>query len=208
MRDRLSYYGAGLLALAVGALAAVVLYVASPPHGEPMRSSPFDTTGRVIGPIFLALGVAALVQPTLLRRLVRPGPLVHLLHKANRRRSGIDTRPAYVWIGLIIGSLAVLFHAGMRELHTTFDSNGVRWRDWPWQQDEVRPWSELCDLVIVHTFKKKSGKVRKRSHLDLTFRDGTQVLTGRDHSRRADLWEAPAAFASQRSGVAVHRVER
>jgi len=118
----------------------------------------------------------------------------------------MDIRPTCVWAGLIVGSFALLVHASMRELHTTFDANGVR-ATGPGHRKRCA-WSDLTDLIIVRTSKKKTGKVVKRSHLDLTFRDGVQILTGRDHSRPTDFWEAPAAFASQQSGLAIRRVER
>jgi hypothetical protein len=96
----------------------------------------------------------------------------------------------------------------IRAEHVTFDAAGVRWRDWPWQEDRVRSWQDVTDVRIVRIHVAPSGRERERPHLGLEFRDGTVLHAGGKFDLPPGHWEAPAALASQKSGVPVRRVDR
>ncbi len=206
--DRLRYYGANLLALLCGAAVAVVLAETTrlPPHE--FRYSVFDGSGRWIGPAFVGLGLAGWLAMLLIDRLVAPATLVHILHRANKGRlTGIDMRPATRKLGLGVAALAVVLHYTLRINHTTLADDGVRWRDWPWQEEQVQPWSAVRDVRIVRTFTATSGRVVERPHLGIEFADGTVVHVGKRDDKHVDgYWEAPAALAAGRSGLTVRHV--
>lgn len=207
-RDQWLYYAANGVAVVVGTAGAALLYFGCAPVAAAMRFSPFDGFGRLLGPFFVVLGGGGMVLPMLARKMVRPGPLLHILHRANRRYGGADMTRALLVVSSLVLAAAILLHVGLRSMHTTIDEQGVRWRDWPWQSEQVREWSEVTDVRIVRTFEAMTGKVVERPHLVLTFEPGVEVVTGKRNTRPPEFWEAPANFASKHAGVAVRHVEK
>lgn len=212
-RDRRRYHLANALAVVIGLAAGAALW-ATPPLAEDgvlWRSSLYEhPAARLLGPLFVVLAVGGLAVVPLAERLVAPGPLLHIMVRSSRRQfaAGVDLRPALRWLSLVLGTLAILVHAGLRNEHTTFTADGVRWRDWPWQADVAFPWREVADIKIVRTFEALTGKVIERPHLSIDFHNAENLRlgTGDDRPRRA--WDEVAAIASARSGVAVRHVER
>lgn len=210
--DRRRYHLANALACGVGAVAGAALWATPPLAGEGVlwRQSLYDhPAGRLLGPFFLLLAVGGLAVVPLAERLVAPGPLLHILTRSSARQfaAGIDLRPALRWVSVVIGSLAILLHLGMRNEHTTFVVEGVQWRDWPWQADTTQPWADVADIRLVATFTAMTGKVVERPHLSLVFRDGSGLRLGKSATRSEPFWAEVAALASVRSGVAVRRLE-
>jgi len=207
-RDKLAYYGANALALLVGAAAGVSLLLLTPPPDGPMRFSPFDRGGRYIGPVFVLLGIGGAVVPWIVRRMVRPGPLLHILHRTCRQYGGVDVGPILVRFGCVVATIAVVLHVSLKEIHVTLEEQQVRWRDWPWQDEQQRDWSQVDDIRIVRTFEAMTGTVVERPHLVLRFADGVEVVTGKSDTRPDGFWEGPARYASEHSGVPVRHVVR
>lgn len=209
--DRVRYYGANLLALLLGTVPAAVLFLWVP-AAEPgvlFRTMVYDhPAARAIGPFFVMLAVGAMVAYPLAARLVRAGPLQHFLWRSSAQFGRADPRPATKWMGRIVGPLAVIAHFGMQLEHTTFDAAGVRWRAWPWQEEQSRAWTDVRDVRIVRLWVAASGNPVERPHLGLEFHDGEVLHLGGWNDAPAGTWEAPAAIAAERAGVALRRVER
>lgn len=206
--DRVRYYAANLLAILIGTGAAILLAEGTQLAAVPYRYTPFDGAGRWLGAGFFGLGMGAYVAMMLIDRMVAPGPLLHILwHSGRRFGAGLDFRPGTRRLGLLVAVAALALHFGIRRSHTTLDEVGVQWRDYPWQQDLSAPWSDLRDVRIVQTFTAMTGRVRQRPHLGLEFQDGTVLHLGRGDTRPIEVWERAAAFAAQRSGLTVRRVE-
>ena len=53
-----------------------------------------------------------------------------------------------------------------------------------------------------------TGRVVERPHLRLRFTDGAVVDHGRADARPLAVWEEAAAYASERAGVEVRRVDK
>jgi hypothetical protein len=211
--DRRRYYLANGLALGLGVVFGVALWMTPPlaEDGVLWRQSLYDhPAGRALGPLFFALSVGGLAVPKLADRLVAPGPLLHILARSAARQhaAGIDLRKALRWLSLVIGSLALLLHFGLRNEHATFDGNGLRWRSWPWQQEAERTWNEVADIRLVASLEAMTGRIVQRPHLSIEFADGEVLRLGKFNDRHERIWAEAAAIASARSGVAVRRVER
>jgi len=207
-RDLWTYYAANGLAVVVGIAAAALLYFGCGPVDAPMSFSPFDGVGRLLGPFFVVLGGGGMVLPMLARKMVRPGPLLHILHRSNQRFGGADMTRALLVVSSIVVPVAILLHFSLRAMHTTLDEQGVRWCNWPWQSEQEREWSELQDVRIVRTFEAMTGNVVERPHLVLTFEPGVEVVTGKRNSRPPGFWEAPADYAGKQAGIPVRHVDK
>ncbi|MBL8722997.1 MAG: hypothetical protein JNK49_03080 [Planctomycetes bacterium] len=211
--DRLRYHLANGLALALGVVAGGLVFLV-PPVAAPdclWRASLFDlVAARLLAPLFVALSAGGLLAPWLADRWVDPKALVHILRRSSRFHwmGDLDPRPALRWIAGPLLLLALVLHFGLRMEHTTMDQNGIRWRDWPWQSERARPWTEVVDVRIVRTFVATSGDVVERPHLGIEFADGEVLYVGqRDDSGRVD-WSRPAELAAARAGRSVRRVDR
>lgn len=211
-RDRGLYCLANVAALVLGAVAGGLLFLVPPVVATDClwRASIFDHAEmRAVAPLFVAISAGGLLAPWLADRWVDARALVHVLRRSSQRhRMGdLDPRPALRWIAGPLLLLALVLHFALRLEHTTMDANGIRWRDWPWQSERVRPWSEVEDVRIVRTFVAPNGNVVERPHLGIEFADGEVLYVGqRDDTRGAD-WNGPAEIASSRAGVAVNEVE-
>ncbi|MCK5940741.1 MAG: hypothetical protein KAI24_02130 [Planctomycetes bacterium] len=206
--DRARYYLANVAALLAGVSAVGLLYLVAPPHAEPRTFRATDGGGWLLGPFFLMLSVGALTSPLLLRWLVRPRPLAVLVYRASAKAGYKDFRPASMWLGAIVGCLALALHFALASLHLRLDQHGVRWRSAPFVGEHVRPWSEVADVRIVRTFEALTGKLVKQPHLVIAFADGAEVRHGRFDTRAPEVWEDAAAFAAERAGVPVRRVDK
>jgi hypothetical protein len=211
--DRRRYYLANALALLVGLVAGAAVW-ATPPLAETgvlWRSSLYDhPAARLLGPLFVVLAVGGLTVVPLAERLVAPGPLLHIMARSSQRQfaAGVDLRPALRWLSLVLGTLAVAVHAGVRNEHATFTADGVRWRNWPWQADVAFAWQDVSDIKLVRTFEAMTGKIVVRPHLSIDFRNGENLRLGTGDERPQRGWDGVAAIASACSGVVVRTVER
>ncbi|MEQ1634016.1 MAG: hypothetical protein ABL997_16680, partial [Planctomycetota bacterium] len=212
-RDRRLYYLANGAALVLGTVAGGLVFLV-PPVAAPVclwRSSVFDYVEmRLIAPFGVALSAGGLLAPWLAGRWVDARALVHVLRRSSQRHGmgDLDPRPALRWIAGPMLVLALMLHFALRLEHATMDEAGIRWRDWPWQSECVRPWSEVEDVRIVRTFVAPNGDVVERPHLAIEFADGEVLYLGqRDDSSDAE-WNVTAEIAASRAGVAVRRVDR
>ena len=208
---QLCFAGAGLLAAGLGTAAGALLYqVPKVDRSAALFSySNFDASGlRYVGPLFLALGVVGISIWPIAARSVSAATLHHLLWSQARVAGGADPRPITRWLGLAVGVVAIAAHLAIRVEHTSFDAQGVRWRDFPWQAEQVRPWSEVRDVRIVRQLTAAAGNVVDRPHLGIEFADGTVVHAGMRAYEQPAFWERPARIAGAHAGVPVHRVER
>lgn len=211
-RDRLRYYLANTLAVLIGVVAGLALWLLPPQTEEGMlfRSSAYDHVGRLIGPMFFGLGAGGLVLPPITMRLVAPGPLLHILTRSAMRqvKAPLDLLPALRWLSSGILVVALLVHLAVRSEHLTFDEVGVRWHTWPWQGERAQRWQDVTDVRLVSTFTAPTGNVVERKHLSVGFQDGSRVHFGRqDDAKSADI-ERAAKIAAERSGHELQRVER
>ena len=209
--DRLRYYGANLLALAIGGVAGVLLWSIPPIHedGVLWRQSLYDhPAGRLIGPFFLMVSVAAMLAYQLAASFVAAEPLQHILWKSAILFHRLDPRPVTKWAGRVVGTLAILLHTGMRMEHTTMDAAGVRWCEWPWQQEVTYTWNEVTDVRIVRTFAALTGTIVVRPWLRIEFVGGEVWRLGRHASRPATFWEEAADIVAAHAEVQVQHVER
>lgn len=212
-RDRRLYYLANVAALGLGAVAGGLLFLVPPVVASDClwRSSIFDHAEmRAIAPFGVLIAAGGLLAPWLADRWVDARALVHVLRRSSQRHgmSDLDPRPAVRWVMGPMLVLAILLHLALRLEHTTMDEAGIRWRDWPWQSERARPWSEVADVRLVRTFVAPTGNVVERTHLGIEFADGEVLYVGpRDDSSDAE-WTVPAEIAASRAGVSVREVER
>lgn len=206
--DRLRYYGAHFTALLLGVSAAAALDLVATPAARAHTYRVTDGVGRLLGPFFLTLSVGAATSPVLLGRFVRPAALQALLWRAARRAGHKDPRPLSLRLGLVVMLLALALHVALGGVFLRLGERGVSWRSQPFQSEQVRDWSALRSVELVRTFAAMTGRVVERPHLRLRFTDGAVVDHGRADARPLAVWEEAAAYASERAGVEVRRVDK
>ncbi len=207
--DRRAWYLSNTLSGLLGLSAALLLYAIPPlpADGALLRVAAYESGGRVLGPMFLGLSLTLVLTVVLSARLVRPGPLLHLLRRSMGAYGGADMRRPAVWVGGIAAGAALALHFAIWLEHTTFTTTEVRWRDWPWQAEQVRAWSAVTDVRMVHTWIAPNGSRKQRPHIGLQFADGTVLHIGRRDEIRSEVLQQAIAAASERSGRAVRKVE-
>ncbi|MCB9892224.1 MAG: hypothetical protein H6833_11290 [Planctomycetes bacterium] len=212
-RDRRRYYSANLCALLVGIAVGALLWWTPPASAGASlwRLSTYDhPAGRLLGPFFLMLAVGCYTVPWFADRFVAQGPLRHILwESASRMRlTGLDLRPAMRTMAWIIGGLAILLHDSMRSQHTTMTTDGITYRDWPWETEVHHDWRDVQDIRIVRTFEAMTGTIVARPHLGIEFVGGDVIHVGRRVTMPPRFWDEAAKIASEKSGVRVRHVER
>lgn len=207
--DRRAWYLSNTLSGLLGLGAALLLYAipAGSADGALLHVAAYESGGRVLGPMFLGLSVTLVLTVVLSARLVRPGPLLHLLRRSMGAYGNADLRRPALWLGGITAGAALALHFAVWLEHTTFTTTDVRWRDWPWQSEQVRAWSTVTDVRVVRTWIAPNGKRKERPHLGLQFADGAVLHVGRRVDLRAEALQQAIAAASERSGRAVREVE-
>lgn len=156
------------------------------------------------------MGAGLLALPSIVTRLVAPGPLLHILRRSAVRqfKAPLDLLPLLRWFGRGVCVCAALLHLALRSEHTTLDEAGVRWRTWPWQSDTRKTWPDVTDIRIVASFEATTGAIRHREHLSLGFRDGERFRFGKQNDPKPGMVEQAAAIAAARTGLEVQRIER
>lgn len=207
--DRRAWYLSNTLSGLLGLGAALLLYAipAASADGALLRVAAYESSGRVLGPLFLGLSVTLVLTVVLSARLVRPGPLLHLLWRSMGAYGNADMRRPAAWLGGIMASAALALHFAVWLEHTTFTTTDLRWRDWPWQSEQVRAWSTVTDVRVVQSWIAPNGKRKQQAHLGLQFADGAVLHVGRRGDVEAEVLQQAVAVASERSGRAVREVE-
>lgn len=213
VQDRWRWYFASFLALVLGGLAGALLWALPPKVWSDAlwHWSPYDQVApRLLGPFFLVLAFGGLVIVPLAERLVAPGPLLHIMHRAASQAfmDGLDLRPLVRRLGQVAGALAIAAHAGMREAHVTLTAEEVRSRIWPWESETIHAWQDVADIRVVRTFTALSGDVVERPHLVLAFRDGETLRLGRQDDVPRRLWREAAEVAESHTGLKARYLER
>jgi hypothetical protein len=210
--DRFRYYAAAVLGLGLGVVAGGLLFYVPAAEGDAaawFRHSFFDdVAGRLLGPIFLVLGVASVAATTLVSRMVERGPLLHLLAPQARQLGGADPRHVTAGVGYVVLMAALALHFTLRAEHTTFTDDAVRWRDWLSFAERQRPWSDVEEIRLVRFVEALTGKDKERPHLALVFRGGEVLRVGARTKRPEARWEQVATAAAERCQAPVRRVER
>jgi hypothetical protein len=205
-------YGLSSVAsLAFGVLAAYGLASVAPHEaaGVLARIGAYDqVAGRWLGAGCFGLGCAAWLAYPLAARWVAPGPLQHILWRSAAQWRRLDPRPITRSLARIFVVVALVVQFAIRDQHTTFGVDGVRWCDYPWQAETLVAWDDVTAVELVATFPAMTGKVIRRLHLRLQVRDGEPLVVGRFVQRSPAFWEAMARLASEQAGVVVARVEK
>jgi len=206
--DRFRYFAANVVALLLGLAAVGVLYLVAPPIREPMTFTPASGVGWFLAPFFLVLSIGAATSPLLLRLMVRAEPLAVLVYRKSAKAGHKDFRPLSILTGVVVGCLALALHASLGGFFLRLDEDGVRWGEHPFAAEQRREWSEVTDIRIVRTFEAMTGSVVVRPHLAIAFADGAEAVYGRQDTYPPEAWEEAAAYASERAGVPVRRVDK
>ena len=107
-RDRKMLKRAYAVSILIALCCAVMLVVILTPARQPMR---FVSKASILaGPALLAFGVYGLALPEVAKRMVRPGPLIHLISKPKRLGRTIDERRLMRASSVLFIVLAVWMH--------------------------------------------------------------------------------------------------
>lgn len=206
--DRARYYAANVVAGLLGLAAVGVLYLVAPPTPEPRTFTPASGVGWFLGPFFLVLSIGAATSPTLLRLMVAPGPLSVLVYQRSAKAGHKDFRRLSVLMGVVVGCLALALHVSLGSFFLRLEDDGVRWQNHPFAAEQFRTWEQVSEVRIVRTFEAMTGKVVDRPHLAILFDDGELAVHGRQDTHPPEQWEEAAAFAAEKAGVPVRRVDK
>lgn len=207
--DRWRWHLGNVASLVLGVAGALLMYAVPPASadGTLVHIAAYEMGGRFIGAFFFGLATTLFLTLWFADRLVRPGPLLHILRTSQGAFGDADLRRPARWFAGLMALAAVALHFALWLEHTSFTTTGVRWRDWPWQAEQERSWDQVREVLRVGSWIVPNGSRKLQAHVGLHFRDGVSLHIGRREQLTVNELQRVLAVASERSGLPVREVE-